>query len=80
MLDWRGFCSLKKQHVLITPILADKPHAKGEAMELARTINHHGAKTFAAILVIVMLSVADAFLTLDLVHRGEIAEAPGPAP
>jgi len=39
-------------------------------MEAARTIQHHGAKTFAAILVIVMLSVVDAFFTLDLVHRG----------
>ena len=39
-------------------------------MEAARTIHHHGPKTFAAILVILMLSVVDAFLTLDLVHRG----------
>ena len=39
-------------------------------MEATRTIPHHGAKTFAAILVIIMLSVVDAFLTLDLVHRG----------
>jgi hypothetical protein len=39
-------------------------------MPAARTIEQHGPKTFAAILVIIMLSVVDAFLTLDLVHRG----------
>jgi hypothetical protein len=39
-------------------------------MEAAPAIQHHGPKTFAAILVILMLSVIDAFLTLDLVHRG----------
>jgi hypothetical protein len=39
-------------------------------MEATHTIQHHGPKTFAAVLVIVMLSIADAFLTLDLVHRG----------
>ena len=39
-------------------------------MVTARTAQCHDTKTFAAILVILMLSVVDAFLTLDLVHRG----------
>jgi hypothetical protein len=39
-------------------------------MEAVPTIQQHGTKTFAAILVILMLSVVDAFFTLELVHRG----------
>ncbi len=34
------------------------------------TRDRHGSKTFAAVIIIVLLSVLDAYFTLDLVHRG----------
>jgi hypothetical protein len=34
------------------------------------TNGQHGSKTFAAVMIIVLLSVLDAYLTLDLVNRG----------
>ena len=39
-------------------------------MESACTIHEHSPKIFAAILVIIMLSVVDAYLTLHLVDQG----------
>jgi hypothetical protein len=35
-------------------------------------IDRHSPKTFAAVLLIMMLSVIDAIFTLDLVHRGAV--------
>jgi hypothetical protein len=39
-------------------------------MQRAYIIHRHSSKTFAAILFIILLSIIDAYLTLDLVSRG----------
>ena len=36
------------------------------------TIERYGSKTFAAILLIILLSIADAYLTLALINHGAI--------
>jgi Domain of unknown function (DUF5658) len=44
--------------------------ARGVRPILAGMDEKHGPRLVAAILVVVMLSVLDAFLTIELIHRG----------
>jgi hypothetical protein len=39
-------------------------------MQSAWTLERHSSKTFATIMLIILLSITDAYLTLDLVSRG----------
>jgi len=45
-------------------------NALGKGFMQYLTKDQHGSKTFAAVMIIMLLSVLDAFFTLDLVNRG----------
>ena len=55
---------------------SEEAHRKGHSLlEIAETemlsiTSHHGPRTFAGVLLIMILCVADSYLTIDLVSRG----------
>jgi hypothetical protein len=45
---------------------------KGNAKEENSRTERYGTKTFAAIMLLILLSILDAYLTLDLVNHGAV--------